>query len=367
MTTTFKNFGFAFTLAIGAVLTACAADSPTAPAGTGSDTGGGGTTGGGDDVPGPLDATGKYKVQSTFDIASNMPGTVGVVVNDFIAATDDPDDPTHWVLDQIIAQMPNGTLKSLLSGAEPFVAGYLNDRLLNIAPDFVTTILQVGNDFGDMAKHFGLNETLDVSGANGTYTSVVTGYGAHFNINGNQMDLNFADYQIANIVANNVAVTLDNTGKLGIAEHKMPVSYGKVLRVGLDALIIPAIDSNASNLNELLADKIDCAAVGQAISDALASQFGYGGPASTWQSACTTGLNFGAQTIYSKISDIDSSALEFDLTGTAKAVDTNNDSKADTLQTGKWTGTLSYAGTPAPLAAATFTGTRMYTVRRYGW
>ncbi len=361
MTTTLKNFGFAFTLAIGAVLTGCASDPSTPPGGTGSDGTGSDTGGGGDDVPHALDITGKYKVQSTFDIASNMPGTVGAVVNGFISATDDPDDPTHWILDQIIAQMPNGTLKSALSSAEPFVAGYLNDQLLSIAPDFVTTIIEVGNDFGDMAKHFGLNETLDISGAgtDGVYSSVVTGYGAHFNINGNQTDLNFADYQIPNIIANNVGIQLDATGKLSVGEHKMPISYGKVLRVGLDAVIIPLVDPNASNLNELLADKIDCAAVGQAINDALAQQFGIGGGATTWATACTAGLNYGAQTLYSKINDIDSSALEFDLTGTAKAVDTNHDYKADALQTGKWTGTLSYAGTPAPLAAATFTGARM--------
>src|SRR6185312_16786830 len=109
---------------------------------------------------------------------------------------------------------------------------------------------------------------------------------------------------------------------LSIGEHKMPVSYGKILRVGLDAVIIPAVDANATNLNELLADQIDCSAVGQAINDALEQQFGYGGGAGTWTSACTAGLNYGAQTIYNKISDIDASALEFDLTGTAKAVDT---------------------------------------------
>jgi len=33
---------------------------------------------------------------------------------------------------------------------------------------------------------------------------------------------------------------------------------------------------------------------------------------------------------------------------------------ADTIQTGKWTGTLNYGGTPAPLAeGATFSGARM--------
>ena len=357
MTTTLKNFGFAFTLAIGAVLTGCAADSPSSTnPGDGSNTNPGG---GGDDAPHPMDATGKYNVQSTFDISTNMPGTVGVVVNDFIAATDDPDDPTHWILDQIIAQMPNGTLKSLLSGAEPFVAGYLNDQLLNIAPDFVTTILEVGNEFGDMAKHFGLNETLDVAKAGGDYAAVVTATGVHFNINSVQTDLAFADYQVANITVNGVGMQLDATGKVTIAQHKLPVSYGKVLRMGLDAVIIPAVDPAATNLQELLADHVDCAAVGQAINDALTQQFGFGGGAGTWQSACTAGLNFGAQAIYQKISDIDASALEFDLTGTAKAVDTNHDGKADALQTGKWTGTLSYSGTPAPLSTATFTGARM--------
>jgi hypothetical protein len=30
-----------------------------------------------------------------------------------------------------------------------------------------------------------------------------------------------------------------------------------------------------------------------------------------------------------------------------------------TLQLGKWTGTLSYSGTPAPMVPAAFTGTRM--------
>jgi hypothetical protein len=31
----------------------------------------------------------------------------------------------------------------------------------------------------------------------------------------------------------------------------------------------------------------------------------------------------------------------------------------DAIQLGKWSGTLSYSGTPAPLAAATFTGASM--------
>jgi hypothetical protein len=347
---TLKNFSFAFVLALGTTAAGCATDSNGGDGGGG----GGGSGSGSDDTPKAMDATGKYSLQSSFDIASNMPGTVGTVVNTFIAATDDPDDPTKWIVDQVIAQMPSGTLKSLLQGAAPFVTGYLNDRLLSIAPDFVTTMVQLGNDFGDMAKHFGINETYDVTKAGTDYTAVDTAVGAHFKIDNVETDVAFADYQVPNVVVNNVAVTLDLTGKIGIADHKLPLSYGKILRVGLDAVIIPALDANAHNLGQLLADKVDCAAVGQAIADAI----GFGG-AGTFSTACSAGLQLGANQIYQRIGDIDASALEFGLSGTAKGVDSNHDSKLDTIQTGAWAGTLSYAGTPAPLAAATFHGSRM--------
>jgi hypothetical protein len=133
----------------------------------------------------------------------------------------------------------------------------------------------------------------------------------------------------------------------------MPIAYGKVLRIGLDAAIIPLIDPHASNLDELFEDKINCAAVGQAVADAV----GVGSP-STYEAACHSGLSLGANLIYSKIAAIDASLLEFDETGAAKALDTNNDKKVDKLQAGTWTGTLSYSGTPAPLATATFFGNR---------
>jgi hypothetical protein len=352
---TVKTLSLVLALAVGSAVTGCAADSPDDM----GDNGGGGGGGGGDDAPRQLDASGKYQMRSTFDIATNMPGKVGEVTNAIIAATDETDDPTKWILEMIIAKMPDGTFKNILSGAKPFVSGYLNQRLLSIAPDFVTTMKQTGSDFGQMAKNFGLNEQLEVSGSGTAYTSTVTALGVHFKVDAIESDVNFADHQIANVSAASVGVTLDATGKLDIAEHKLPLSYGKVLRIGLDTVIIPALDPSATNLNTLLVSLVNCQAVGVAINDALASQFGYGGGATFWQSACTGGLQFGAQAIYSKLDSVDSSALEFSLVGTAKAVDTNADQKVDAVQTGKWTGSLSYSGTPAPLSAATFTAQRM--------
>jgi len=353
---TTKNFGFALFLALGAA--AGCADDPKANPGGGGGGGGGEGSGSGSSAT-PMDATGKYALVSTYDIATNMPGTAGDVVNTIIAATDDPADPTQWVVDQAIAQMPNGTLKNTLKGIEPFVVGYLNDKVLSFAPDFVTTFKQVGDDFGQMAKKFGVNETLDVSKSGTDFMAVDTAVGIHYKIDTIETDLAFADYQMQNVVVQGVGVTLDQTGKLTIASHKLPLSYGKILHLGLDNVIIPAVDPNATDIATLLADLIDCNQVGQYIDDAMYSNFGFDlGNASTWAAACSAGLQFGAKTIYDKINGIDGSALEFDVEGTAKAVDTNADHKVDTIQTGKWSGNLVYGGTPAPLSTATFTGTR---------
>src|SRR5689334_16870942 len=104
---TVKNLSFVLALALGAVATGCAADSP-------NDGGGGGGGGGGsgsDDAPRAMDASGKYQMASTFDIATNAPGKVGEVVNTFIAMTDGAADPAEWLIDQIIAKTTNSTLK----------------------------------------------------------------------------------------------------------------------------------------------------------------------------------------------------------------------------------------------------------------
>ena len=349
---TAKNLTVLLALAMGSVATGCAADSPDDVGDDGG--GGGGGGGGGDETPMPTDATGTYSMRSNFDLATNMPGKVGEVVNTIIAATDGGDDPANWILEQVINKLPSGTVKTLLNGARPFVAGYLNDRLLQFAPDFVGTMVQMGHDFGAMAKNFGVNEQLVVTGAPGAYMSQKTVLGAHFKIDNVESDLKFSDYNVANVVVQNIGVTLDGTGKLGIAEHKVSLKYGQVLKMGVDGLIIPMIDPTANNLGELLQHQVDCNAVGSLIASQIG---GFGAGALT--TACNAGLTAGANFVYSKIDAIDGTALEFGLTGSAKAFDKNGDKKIDSIATGQWAGNLSYGSTPSPLAAATFFGERM--------
>jgi hypothetical protein len=343
-------------LALGATTAGCSSDPSMMPAG--DDDGGGGSGGGGgggsDPPPAPLDPTGKYGMHSTFDIATHVPGTAGEVITTIIEATDDDDDPTHWLLDQIIAQVPNATVRDVLSTSEVFVAGYLNDRLLDLAPDFLSTMVQVGHDLGDIGKHFGLNETFELTRSGADYVAVHTVTGAHFKLGNQEGDYAFATYHLPNVVVSNIAVTMDPTGQLTIAAHDVSLAYGQLLRLGLDAAIIPALDASAHNLNELLAGKASCEAIGSAIAAAI-----HIGSASMFKSACSNGLNAAASFVYGKIGGIDGTALKFGLAGNARATDKNNDRRIDAIQTGSWSGTLSYGGTPTPLAPATFFGERL--------
>jgi hypothetical protein len=348
---TTTRFALVLALALGATATGCATDPATMGPGGGDDDGGGGDD---DAPPKPLDATGTFAMHSTFDLASNMPGTAGTVVNTIIAATDNKDDPTRWMVDQLLAQLDDGAVKSGLTLLKEVGVGPLNNELLKVLPDFAKTVIKVGNDFGDLAKHVQLNETLVLTKTDTGYTAVHTIVGIHYKLGTQEGDLALTNYHVNNVVVSNVAVTMDATGQLTIAAHDVPLAYGQLLRIALDAAIIPLIDSSAHNLNDLLAHKVNCAAVGTTIANAIK----FPSAAGTIEDACVLAMNGAANFVYAKIEEIDASALKFSINGSARGFDKNNDRKVDTILTGTWAGTLAYGATPTPLVPATFFGER---------
>jgi hypothetical protein len=304
-----------------------------------------------DPQPVPLSPEGTFAITSSFDVATNAPGTVGKVANIVIDMTDSPDDPTRFIVEKLAAQLPDGSVKNAVNGAIPFVAGYLNDRLLEVAPNFVATAVDVGNKLGQVTKNFGLLETLEIDSA-GIAKRTVTGL--HFKIDNVDLDFPFADYNVPETTVENVKVTLAKTGKLTLDQHTVGLRYGQIMKIAIDQAIIPMIDPSASNLGDLLKNNVNCQAVGQYVFEAI----GFGSPG-TFQSACTAGLTAGAQLLYTQLNNIDASALEFGLTGEARGVDKNKDGKMDTIATGTWAGTIGYAGSPAPLGEAKFFGAKM--------
>jgi len=340
-----KNLIALLALALGTTAAGCAADAP------GQDDDDDIVNPPGEELPVPLTPEGTFSIQSDFDLATNLPGTAGTVINYFISATDDPDDPTKFIVEQVINALPAGSIKNNLQSAVPFVAGYLNDKLLEVAPDFVTKIVEVGDAFGQVAHHFGTIETLEINTYGGAIKTVT---GLHFNVDSVDMDFAFADYGIADVRVEGLQVNLAQTGKLEIPAHKIPMKYGSLLKLAMNQAIIPMIDPSVTDLEGLLKKMINCQAVGQYIYEAI----DIGSP-STFESACNGGLKAGSAAFYKALDNVDTAALEFGLTGTARGVDRNRDGKMDDIQTGIWTGELKYAGTPAPLSTAKFFGAKM--------
>jgi len=300
-----------------------------------------------------VDAAGTYRLHSKFDIATNMPGTAGSFVNGLIAATDDPDDPMSWLLDQMIGSMQPGSFKTFLQNAKPFVAGYLNDQLTNLAPDLVGTVTDIGHRMSDLTKNFGVEEQLSIITSDQQYVGQIIVDGVRFKVDGSFVDAPFAAHDLDDVIADGVHIAYEN-GRINVGDHTLPLPYGKLVRIGLDVAIIPAIDPTATGLADLLDNVVDCQGVGQGVANALGV-----GNAAFWKSVCLAGLARAANLVYDQLVAADS-ALDFHINGTARASDSDGDYKLDKLSFGEWAGMLSYDGTAAPLAQpATFDGERL--------
>jgi hypothetical protein len=305
----------------------------------------------------PLDPTGSYTMHSSFDMVSGLPGTVGDVVNGFIEMTDDPYDPATFVIDLVLDKIDNSTIEGLVNTARPVIDGIVNEAILNLAPDFVNNILEVGNKFGQVARNFGTVSTLKIEKTGGVEGEELVGThtmtGMYFDIDGQRYTFSMAELGMQNLVAEQVTVRMEGETKVILGDHDFTLSYGSILMVALNQIIIPLIDPYASNLNELLSGLVNCNAVGVSISDYI----GFGSP-SLYEGACSIGLTAASGLIEDQIRDLDQAGMVLGVNGDAKPQDTNTDRKVDVLLGGKWFGDVTYAGNPANLGDSTFRGER---------
>jgi hypothetical protein len=308
----------------------------------------------------PLDPTGTYSMDNDFDIVSGLPGSAGDVINTFLDMTDGPYDPATFLLDFLIEEIDVGWIEDLADAARPALDGFLNDLLLDYSPDFVVTILDIGDKLGQVTREFGLVSTLKVEVVGGIEgddlgaTHTVTG--VTFTIDSIDYTYTMGELSLTNIVVEQVPFLLDGETKVVVGEHSFPLSYGSMIMVALNEIIIPSVDPTAANLEELLSNLVNCYAVGVELADYI----GFGSPG-LYEGACELGLAAAASEIENQIRSIDDTAMMLSIHGDAKPQDTNTDRKVDVLQNGHWEGTLSYGGTPAQLVRDdnTFRGTRM--------
>jgi hypothetical protein len=306
----------------------------------------------------PLDVTGRYNVQSDFDLVSGVPGTVGDVVNGFVDMTDGPYDPATWLIDLVVEEIDSGTIENLINAARPVLDGVVNDLLLSLAPQFVNDILEIGDKFGQVARNFGTMTTLDVEDVGGVegdeLAATHTMTGVFFKIDGQQYSFAMADFGMNIITIENIPFSVANETDVAIGAHEFPLSYGSLLLLALDNVIIPMIDPWANNLYDLLGNMVDCYAVGVEIADFI----GFGS-VGLYEGACELGIGAAAGFLYDQIESLDASAMVLGIAGEARAQDTNTDRKVDVLSAGEWNGNITYAGQPGTLSGATFRGQRM--------
>ncbi len=302
---------------------------------------------------GPLDPKGTYRIASNFDLVSGLPGTVGQVTNTFIDMTDSPYDPATFLLDQAVAAISDPVTRGFINGARPALDAIVNDAIIAGSPTIVTDLLAVGNDFGQVARKFGTQSTLEVTAATEGFAAKHTMTHVVFTVDGQSSQFLLTDLGMANLVSPNLGFTQTND-RTDIAQHQFPLSYGAILMAALNEVIIPLVDPQATNINTLLQGLINCNSIGAEISDFI----GFGSP-SLYAGACRLGIGYASNYIEGRIRSLDSSAMLLNIAGNAKPMDTNTDRKVDILQMGTWTGSMSYANQPVTLGASTFRGDRM--------
>lgn len=291
----------------------------------------------------PRTATGTYALASQIDLAT-IPAPATAMLGSLASAIDDPDDPSRYLVDRIVATLPDGDVKSVAEDLAPIVAAYLQSQIDSVAPRFVPGIRAIADGLARASRQFGTIETLRV-GVDGTAARAITGI--TLDIAGNGTPLVFGAFGLADLVAT-AQLTLDPSGNLAVAHHQVTLPYGALLRLELDHAVIPSVDLQATNLAVALHDLVDCTRLGELIADKLSV-----GTPELYAAACEAGLDAAASDLYAQLAAADA-ALALDMTGAARGVDTTGDGTLDVIDDGEWTGTAN----DAPLGDASFTGTR---------
>ena len=279
----------------------------------------------------PLEVDGTYQVDSTLNVVEGLQeGAVRNVVHGIIDFTEDPG--TYLLL--LVAEHTSFVSENQAKTFGPALTTILKKN----APDLVNDLLQLGENFGDIATSFGVVSELSINGRIGSLsadhklTGVVLAYGSE------RHPFTMAQMNVDNVEAQSVRFAMeDNESAIALGEHEMPFSYGAMLRIALEQVLIPAI-SDEDTLVGFLQQLVPCDVVAQWLEETVNIDSGTG------QIACDALVSVGANQLLQLIERLDSDGLKLVISGTAKPVSTNGNEKVDVLRDGTWEGTLEYAG-----------------------
>jgi hypothetical protein len=279
----------------------------------------------------PLDPRGVYQINSTFDLVEGLEeGTVRDVVHGILDFTDDPGTFLLMLAVEHLGWITEDQAKTF--------GPALTTLIKQNAPDFVNNLLEFGDNFGHIVQNFGVVSELTIRGEFTGRTADHKLTGVEFAYGTDQFYFTMGDMDVNNVEAKSVTFSLaDNERDVSFGEHSMPFSYGAMLRIALEQVLIPAI-SNQNSLRGLLETYIPCDAVGEWL-DERGWNIGQLGEA-----ACAVLITMAATEVMNLIDGLDDVGLHLNIGGTARPVDTNRDGKPDVFLDGRWNGELTYAG-----------------------
>lgn len=293
-----------------------------------------------DASPPPIDPAGTYATRSALHFAMPVPGPADALADDLRVA----DNPSRYLVDKLIAALPDGESKTIAQGLAPFVAAYLDTRIDAIAPRFLPGMRALSDQLAALGQQLDTIETIAVDER---YTAVRTVVGMQVG----KTDVMLALGGIAEpAVATKIAF---NRGELAFDEHRLALPYGRMVRLALDRGIIPALDAGAFDLATLLRDLVDCPHLGQAFADAIGV-----GSAGLYSEACVVAMTAAATEMYGHMDAAGDPGIELVAKGTAHGVDLDRDGHMDGLTAGIWTGGVAASGTTIELGGSTFEGKR---------
>jgi hypothetical protein len=297
-----------------------------------------------DAAPPPIDPAGTYVLRSELHLATPLPGPTTTILADVRAATDDPDDPSRFLVDRMIAELPDGTVKSVAQGLAPYLAAYLQARLSQVAPQLVPGIHAVSDQLATFSQQLDTIEAIRIDGDRNAVV-VLTG------LRVGKIDVPLSTGGIPEPAVGARVMFAD--GDLAIEDHRLALPYSRLVRLALDRGIIPTVDPAAYDLPTLLHDLVDCEGLGQTVAQAAGGGFG-----AVYTEACDLSLRAIASEWYANLGALDGMTIDLAMHGDARGVDLDRDGHMDAIANGIWSGTIGPIGGEVTLGGSTFEGQR---------
>ena len=297
---------------------------------------------------------GDFSLHSSFVLASPPPNAADVLA-ELSSATDGVDDPARYLVDRLVARLPDGRTRQYAESLAPYFAAYLQTKLDTIAPQLAVGIRELVYGLDRIAHRVETSEHVTVS-SDGT---------ARREIEGLRWGPNAVDFAgIAPVITtvtlmpavdaartsvDGVGTSVDGVGgtseraapyerQLVFASHSLRVPFGSMLRAGFDNTVIPSVVPRTFTLSSALAQLVDC----QRLGAVTAEWMGIGSP-DFYATACTTSMTALAARIYARIDALDAELFTIEQSGVARAFDLDANGAMDRIDEGRWLGTFGTA------------------------